>query len=364
MIGRLSAKLGCVCLLLVGCGTVRDLGNLPDAGGAAGSAGAGGAAGGAGPGGAAGGAGAGGAAGSAGAGGAAAGMGGAAAGSGGAAAGTGGGVAGSGGVTVCNASQPFAPPVLVAGLSQDGTNDGDGRLTPDELTIVFWSDRTPNGIYIATRTSRTSPFGTPQAVAAVNSSTGGAFPSITADGLTIFLESDKSGAYQIYSASRTTLGAQFSAPSAVTIPTFMSSDGKNYVLPDESAIYFVSYRSGPGAGDIYRSQISAGLQFGTPVLVPNVNGTSSDYDPVVTPDELTLYFSSDRPDPAAKGTFDIWMAKRASLGAAFDPPVNVQEVNSSAIEEPSWISPDNCRLYLYRQGADTYYKIYVASRSP
>jgi hypothetical protein len=37
---------------------------------------------------------------------------------------------------------------------------------------------------------------------------------------------------------------------------------------------------------------------------------------------------------------------------------------SSAIEEPSWISPDNCRLYLYRQGADGTYKIYVASRAP
>jgi len=342
MIGRSSAKLVYVCLLLVGCGSVRDLGNIPDSG--AGAMGTGGA----------------------GTGGAAAGMGGAAAGSGGAAVGTGGGAVGSGGATVCNASQPFGAPVLVAGLSQDGTNDGDGRLTPDELTIVFWTDRqAPSpGIYIATRTSRTSPFGTTQAVAAINSTTGGAFPSITADGLTIFLESDKVGGYQIYSASRTTAGGQFSSPSPVAIPTFMASDGKSYVLPDESAIYFVSYRAGPGAGDIYRSQILTGPQVGAPVLVQTINGSSSDYDPVATGDELTIYFASDRPDPAAKGTFDIWMAKRASLSAAFDPPVNVQEVNTSAIEEPSWISPDNCRLYLYRQGADSYYKIYVASRSP
>jgi hypothetical protein len=363
MMGRLSVKTGCVCLLLVGCGSVRDLGNIHDGGaGTMGSGGTsqGGAGGSTGTGGAA--AGTGGAA--AGTGGAAAGTGGDAAGGGGAAAGTGGGAAGSGGATVCTASQPFGAPVLVPGVPQDGSNDGDGRLSPDERTIVFWSDRAPNGIYIATRTSRNSPFETPQPVTAINSATGGAFPSLSGDGMTIFFESDKSGGYQIYASSRINAGAPFSAPTPVAIPTFMASDGKAYVLADESAIYFVSYRAGPGAGDIYRSQILSGLQVGTPVLLPAINSSSSDYDPVVTPDELTIYFASDRGDPAAKGTFDIWMSRRDSIGAAFDPPVNVQEVNSSAIEEPSWISPDNCRLYLYRQGADSYYKIYVASRSP
>ncbi len=275
-----------------------------------------------------------------------------------------GGAGGTGGVTaVCNASQPFGAPVLVAGLSQDGTNDGDARLTADELTIFFWSDRSTSGqIFSATRTSRTSPFGTPQQVTAVSSS-GGSFPSVTGDGLTIYLESDSLGTSQVFVASRTAPGAQFSTPTPVTIATFMSGDGKSYVLPDESAIYFVSYRTGPGAGDIYRSGRVAGSQFGTPVLVPTINGSSSDYDPVSTGDELTIYFASDRADPAAKGDFDIWMAKRASLNAPFDPPVDLQEVNSSVIEEPSWISPDNCRLYLYRQGANGY-KIYVASRSP
>jgi hypothetical protein len=254
--------------------------------------------------------------------------------------------------------------VLVPGLSQDGTNDGDARLTADELTIFFWSDRSTAGqIFSATRTSRTSPFGTPQQETALSSS-GGAFPSVTGDGLTVYFESNLLGTGQIFVSSRTGPGGQFSTPTPVTIPTFMSDDGKSYVLPDESAIYFVSYRTGPGAGDIYRSARVAGSQFGTPVLVPTVNGTSSDYDPVATADELTIYFASDRGDPTAQGNFDIWMSKRASLNASFDPPVDLREVNSSAIEEPSWISPDNCRLYLYRQGTDGYYKIHVASRSP
>src|SRR5262245_39306225 len=132
MIGRSSVKGACVCLLLVGCGRVLDLGNIHDGG--AGNMGSGGMGQG----------GAGGLGGVAGGGNG----GGGGPGSGGAAAGTGGGAAGSGGATVCSASQPFGTPVLVAGVSQAGTNDGDGRLTPDELTIVFWSDRSPGGIYI------------------------------------------------------------------------------------------------------------------------------------------------------------------------------------------------------------------------
>jgi hypothetical protein len=57
------------------------------------------------------------------------------------------------------------------------------------------------------------------------------------------------------------------------------------------------------------------------------------------------------------------VAERASRTADFDPPVNVQELNTGADEHPNWLSPDRCRLYFQRYGA-TGYKIYVASRSP
>src|SRR4029077_20312561 len=130
---------------------------------------------------------------------------------------------------------------------------------------------------------------------------------------------------------------------------------------DKSALYFVSFRS--GGGDIYRAPLETGGQFGAPVLVSTINTPSADYIPTPTADELTLYYASNRPDSPAKGGFDIWMTKRSSPSADFDPPVNVQELNTGADDEPTWISPDKCRLYLNRNGT-TGFKIYVASRSP
>lgn len=97
--------------------------------------------------------------------------------------------------------------------------------------------------------------------------------------------------------------------------------------------------------------------------VSTVDTSSGELAPAPSPDELTLYFGSDRPDAPAKGNVDIWMTKRAAASDPFEPPLNVQELNTSALEWPDWLSPDNCRLYFDRDGA-TGRRIYVAERAP
>jgi hypothetical protein len=128
-----------------------------------------------------------------------------------------------------------------------------------------------------------------------------------------------------------------------------------FVLPDGSALYFSS------PGDLYRAARGASGQFQAPVMVSTVNTPSLEYTPALTPDELTLYFASNRPDSPARGDLDIWVSKRASRDVPFEAPVNVQELNTAAGEDPEWISPDNCRLYFSRSGP-TGVKIYMAER--
>jgi Tol biopolymer transport system component len=260
-------------------------------------------------------------------------------------------------------TRPFGTPVLVGGVNQSGSASANARFTPDELTIFFISDRggTPNvaDVYTATRTSRTSAFGTPQPLAAVNSSMHENCPSVTSDMLTFFLESNRAGQFGVFVASRSNTFTQFSTPSLVTAVNSGSNDGQPQVLPDGSALYYVSFRSGVGGGDIYRAPILAGGQVGAPTIVPRINSSVNDYAPAPSADELVLYFNSDRSDATAKGGYDIWMAKRASRTADFDPPVNVQELNTSADEGVGWISPDKCRLYLHRGGM-----IYAVERAP
>lgn len=351
--------LGLACALAAGCGSVAK---TPADGGAGGTTtGTGGA--------------------TVGTGGATTGTGGTPAGTGGTLAGTGGATAGTGGATgvvdagpapdagsdapvACDVSSPFGTPVLLTGVDGMGSN-GEGRLSPDELTIYFYSDRSGNNdIFMATRPSRTSAFGTPQALTSVNTTGAEGWPSPTADGLSLFLESSASGAYQVLVSTRTTLVAQFSAPSVVANVNLTGfSNVQPFVLADESAIYFGSNRTGTSGGyDLYRSARDTSGQFGAPVQVSTINSPSDEYGPTPSANELTLYFGSIRPDSPAKGNFDIWMAKRASPTANFDPPVNVQELNTTDAEWPDWLSPDACRLYFTRTSANVR-NIYVATRA-
>jgi hypothetical protein len=65
----------------------------------------------------------------------------------------------------------------------------------------------------------------------------------------------------------------------------------------------------------------------------------------VSPDQLTIYWASDRTDGGAKGDFDIWMATRPNSTASFGGAKNVSELNTDGAELPNWVSPDGCRLY-------------------
>jgi hypothetical protein len=264
----------------------------------------------------------------------------------------------------CSESTAWGTPVLLAGVNGTGDNDGEGRLSLDELTIYFFSDRAGNNnIFTASRASLSATFGTPQALTAVNTTASEGWPSVTADGLSLYLESNVNGAFQVFVSHRTTVVAQFPAPILVANVNSGSVTGQSFVLPDESALYFVTNATGSiGNYSIFRAVRGSNGQFGTPAIVPTINTPSGEYGPAVAPDELTIYFGSQRTDSPAKGGFDIWKATRASTAASFDPPVNVQELNTTSTEWPDWLSPDHCRIYFTRNGT-TGYKIFVATRS-
>jgi hypothetical protein len=81
---------------------------------------------------------------------------------------------------------------------------------------------------------------------------------------------------------------------------------------------------------------------------------------------LTIYFGSDRGGSA--GAADIWFAKRASTMATFQPSQTAStlnaSLNSAGLDDPTWISPDDCRLYLAsdRDEVPGMRNIYVATR--
>src|SRR5581483_4002119 len=102
--------------------------------------------------------------------------------------------------------------------------------------------------------------------------------------------------------------------------------------------------------------------FGAPVAIAELNSTSNDVSATLSPDELTVYFGSDRPGHIGAGS--IYSATRATRSAAFGTPALVANVNNANqdVVNPS-ISGDGKNLYLQISVSAGPPHIYVASRA-
>ena len=245
--------------------------------------------------------------------------------------------------STCRSSQPFGTPAPVPVLNPGG-NLYAARLSPDERVAYFAINTGQAGIFISVRSNRFDPFGPPTPLSAVNDASVTNTPSATADGLVLFFESTRSGPYQfrIYRAVRSFLGAEFSKPVLVTDLGDVPAGGP-FVTPDGGALYFHSLRG--DTMDLYRA-VNNGTGFDPPERLLGVSTDDGDeYAPVVTPDELTIFYQT---------SAGLMSASRDSLELPFGPPVTLTELDtmkSGTVPQPDWVSLDGCRLY-YMQHDD------------
>jgi Tol biopolymer transport system component len=112
------------------------------------------------------------------------------------------------------------------------------------------------------------------------------------------------------------------------------------------------------------SNAKADFVFGEPTnLGPIINSSSHDEGPYITPDGLSLYYSSTR--TGGHGDYDLWLSKRSTVDDDWAYPINLgSKVNSSAGEYDPYISSDGLQLYFYsnRSGGYGSYDLWVATR--
>lgn len=214
-------------------------------------------------------------------------------------------------------------------------------------------------VFVRTRALPSDPFGPAMPIAAINTAVTDGEPTLSADGLSMYFASNRSGTFEIYRATRPALDAPFDtvvwldqyAGRAVTGPV-LSADGRELIVNDMSAttIYRAKYddvsatfgalepltslsigvRVGfaalePDARTIYfqvaidaTTDIYAATRdgfdqpFGTPVRVDELSvPNANDVDPYVSSDGREMYFASDR--PGSVGANDLWVATRECL---------------------------------------------------
>jgi hypothetical protein len=258
----------------------------------------------------------------------------------------------------CSSTARFGVPSLVPGAQlHTGDFEFQPRLSPDERTMYFvrGDDMDVLDVFVATRASADAAFEPPVRVADLSvSGVREYYPAITGDGRTMYLSISD----DVYVATRPDATGAFTPPTRVdSVSSSGQSDSGTYVLPDGSALYFSRGSS------IYRAMRTA-TGLAAPEIVAGLDGLGA-LAPVVSADELTIYFLRNNPDlPPSDRDEDIWTATRASPTAAFIGAHRVDELSRDVLfEEPGWISNDGCAFYFSSNRGGRPHDLYVAYRA-
>ena len=258
---------------------------------------------------------------------------------------------------LCDRTAQFGSPVLLAGVSTPAA-EATMRLLPDELTGYLWSSRSGNiDLAKITRASVGDAFAYQQ-FEDVNTANPEFEPTISSDDSLLVFRSNRAGGAggsDLYLADRVVPGGPLVLRGQIA--ELSSANGELQPFLADAELIFVSDRS--GADRIYRSR-RVGSNFVPPTEIAELAvAGASDSDPVMTADGKTIYFGSTRPGGIAG--VDIWSASRVNDMAPFAAATLVANVNSDVTDAPSWISVDQCRLYVSSNRAGSP-DVYVATR--
>jgi len=239
------------------------------------------------------------------------------------------------------------------------SRDFNASISADGLSLFFISNR-PGGvggldIWVTTRETTDDPWGTPVNLGpTINTPVGEWGVSISSDGLSLYFDTSQSGSVAIndlWVATRATTDDDWGNP--VNLGPTVNSSGDDYtssISADDLSLYFMSNRSGGvGAYDLWvTTRETIHDPWGTPVnLGPTVNSSAFDVFPGISADGLLLFFASFASDGSGGySRTDIWVTRRATTNDDWGEPVNLgSTVNSSAFEDYPNVSADGSTLF-------------------
>lgn len=187
-------------------------------------------------------------------------------------------------------------------------------------------------------------------------------PAPVDDPLVLFYEHGLPGEGALVRATRAQVGQKFVNVLPVAFSGLPSGQTREpHALANGSVLYFTFQPGAATTRDIYRAELNGGVW--APGRVNGVSTGGNEGHPVVTADELTIFFSHADID----GQADVWMATRASTAVPFPAGLPVAGLDSTIAggqpsdDRPTWLSADRCTLFMTsnRSGA---YRAYAAKR--
>lgn len=240
------------------------------------------------------------------------------------------------------------PEVVLTGRDAGGLQYGPA-LSRDNQTLYFsTNDDGDENLYQARRSDRGSIFANPVALTSINTQSGDGSPYVTPDGLTLYFYSDREGGpgdRDLWTATRTTTSADFAAAEVLSVVNGIAREYFPWRTPDGLGLLFMSDRAGgKGNSDIWLAERSTPTgPFSVPRNQSELNTSAHEGGMTLSRDGLTIIFVSDR--GGGSGDTDLWVATRARTTDVFSAPRNLGAVNSSAEEDDPKLSNDGRELF-------------------
>ena len=250
----------------------------------------------------------------------------------------------------------FGEPMNLGPTVNSLSDEAAPSIADDGLGLFFASKRLggegANDLWVTVRPTTSAPWEEPANLGpTINSSSNDAGPDISANGLTLFFHSDRtggSGGADLWVSTRNTTDDDWGEPVNLG-PTVNSSQWEfsPSLSADGLSLFFASNRSGgPGGYDLWvTTRATTQDDWGSPVnLGPTVNSSYRDLDGDISAEGLSLFFLSDR--PGGYGDRDLWLTTRPTHDDEWDTPVNLgPRVNTPYDDRSPCISPDGSTLY-------------------
>lgn len=236
------------------------------------------------------------------------------------------------------------------------------------LALYPWpGDKSMTELYTSPFNTVTKRFGGFSKINGISFGSYDSYPTITPDdGHIVFASSRSTSALAIWIATSTDGSYDKPTIKMLPMPAGQTFANEPYILADGRTLYFSA-----GTFSSWRLYKAVGTPpaFGTASPVP-VALTTNGYDeaPVVTDDELELFFASNRADTGDDKAFDIYTATRTVTSEPFGNPRRLTSVSTSGTDWPTWISPTGCELYYinkpYDAAGEGQATLFVAHRPP
>lgn len=226
---------------------------------------------------------------------------------------------------------PWSEPVHLDAPVSSSAHDLGAKLSDDELTIYFGSDRSGGlggvDIWVVRRDCRTCPWGDAVDLGPnVNSANSEGGPEISVDGHFLFFSSNRPGSVagtdDIWVSYRADVHDDLAWEAAVNLGPMVNTNSQ------EAGPAFITQGAGAAtlyfsrAGDIYSVSIAHdGAALATAEPVAELNSSANEMEPSLRGDGKEIFFWSNR--PGGLGGLDVWVSTRQNVNDPWSAPLSL-----------------------------------------